>query len=528
METIVNIRKLLFEDLESQIQNLKTKYVGPDKPISEEDFKKIQEITNNKFYTLSWLTKKVGTGIIKAEDVYKYKEYFDIFEKNKNKFEHKDLNLYKTKEDLQKFLETIFSIREKDVEFEDIKGQDNYVSQSDIEKLTSTGGIKYLGMWNTYQVFRIHKSNEKTWKKYRDILGRCSGRGRGAKIDICTIGDYDYFQNYLKEHRLSNYFLLFNLNDPKSPYQLHHESRQFMDKNDRPVEDKMSLNYVDFYKFIAEKFPKYGLEKLVKYTEDEDSLLLPVAGKGWIDENGKQGEWETFGNGYKEAIHTYKDNKLYGPFTLYQSDGEIQTKGTMRNGTTVGDYIDYTLMNNIRSQGKYNSRGNRVGIWTFNLGEASTTDYMKMEIGKLELSGYTGDGTLRYLGTSKYADYPEKYGPFIFFHTNGKIAAKGKLIGDRPSGEWKYYNKKGELIAKGRWARGEKNGPWIDTIVKNGRKFTLKSVYSNGTPSLIYPKVEVYDAKGDFLYSGKAKNIYKTLGIDLNKVAEHHYISTMD
>ncbi len=254
MGSPINIKTLLFEDLQLQIQNLKNKYVGTDKPISEEDFVKIQDVSKNKFNNIAWLTKKVGTDIIKAEDIYKYKEYFEIFEKNKNKFEQKDLNLYKTKEDVQKFLDTVISIREKDVEFEDIKGQENYVSQSDIEKLTSTGGIDYLGMWNGYQVFRVFKVGEEVWKPYRDILGRCKGRDKGAKIDICTIGNYGYFKRYLKENKLSNYFLLFNLNDPLSPYQLHHETRQFMDKNDRNVEDRKGFNYVDFYDFIGKKF----------------------------------------------------------------------------------------------------------------------------------------------------------------------------------------------------------------------------------------------------------------------------------
>lgn len=528
METILDIRRLLFEDLESQIQNLKIKYVGSDKPLSEDDFTKIREITNDKFYTLAWLTKKAGTGIIKPEDIYKYKEYFEIFEKNKNKFEHKDINLYKTKEDLQKFLDTIISIREKDVEFEDIKGQDNYVSPAEIEKLTSTGGIEYLGMWKNFQVFRVFKSDEKTWKLYRDILGRCKGRGRGAKIDICTIGQFDYFKEYLRKHRLSNYFLLYDLNDPKSPYQLHHESRQFMDKNDSPVEEKKDFNHIDFYEFVAKKFPQYELPKLIKYTKRGDAIELPVPGKGWTDENGKQGEWETYDEGYKESVHTFKDNKLNGPFTIFFDDGSIETQGTFSKGIEVGDYVDFTPMNIIRAKGQYDRRGNKIGLWRHNIGEASTSDYVLMNMGYSDITGYTNDGVVRYIGKSKSPEFPDKYGPFTFFYKDGKIAAKGRLIGDRPSGEWKYFDKKGEVVAQGRWAEGEKNGPWLDTIVKNGRRYTIKSVYSKGTPSVLYPKVEVYDAKGDFLYSGKPKNIKKTLGIDMNNVAQHEYINVMD
>jgi len=529
MGSPINIKTLLFEDLQLQIQNLKNKYVGTDKPISEEDFVNIQDVSNKKFNNIAWLTKKVGTDIIKAEDIYKYKEYFEIFEKNKNKFEQKDLNLYKTKEDVQKFLDKIISIREKDVEFEDIKGQENYVSQSDIEKLTSTGGIDYLGMWNGYQVFKVSKVSEEVWKPYRDILGRCKGRNRGAKIDICTIGNYNYFKRYLKDYKLSNYFLLFNLNDPLSPYQLHHESRQFMDKNDRNVEERKGFNYVDFYDFIGKKFPKYSLETLKKFTDDSsDALLLPVAGKGLIDEKGKQGEWETFWDGELSSVHTYKDDKLDGPFVIYRSDGEIKSQGTMRKNNVVGDYVKYNSLGTITEKGKYNLGGNPIGIWRFNLGEASTTNYVLKDMKTFVITGYTENDTLRYLGLSKKPyTIPYKYGPFTFYHSNSKIAAKGKLIGDRQSGEWKYFDKDENLIAKGRWAYGEKNGPWTETIIKKGRKYLIKLTYSQGKP-LSSPKPEIFDARGDFLYSAKPKNIEQTLGLDLDKVARHEYIDTQD
>lgn len=172
--------KLLLEDLDLQIQQLKDKYVGESKSMSEEDFAKIQDVSNNKFYLLAWLTKRVGNKMIKNEDIYKYKEYFDIFEKNKNKFTHKDINLYKTNEDLQKFIDEVINVREGSIVYDEIQGKDNYVSQNDIEKLESTEGIKYLGMFQDetanknfkYQVFQVFGVNKNTWKVYRDVLGK--------------------------------------------------------------------------------------------------------------------------------------------------------------------------------------------------------------------------------------------------------------------------------------------------------------------------------------------------------------------
>ena len=77
-----NIRTILLEDLALQIQQLKDKYVGDGKPLKEEDFKKIEEVAHGKFYIIAWLTKKIGTNLLKSEDLYKWKEYIDIFTNN--------------------------------------------------------------------------------------------------------------------------------------------------------------------------------------------------------------------------------------------------------------------------------------------------------------------------------------------------------------------------------------------------------------------------------------------------------------
>ena len=122
MNLLSSLRFILLEDLASQIQQLKDKYVGEGKPMTQDDFNKIQEVSGGKFNNIAWLSKRVGTGMIKAEDIYKYKEYFEIFEKNKKKFTHKDLNLYRNAEDLQKFLDEFIQVREGVIVFNEIAG----------------------------------------------------------------------------------------------------------------------------------------------------------------------------------------------------------------------------------------------------------------------------------------------------------------------------------------------------------------------------------------------------------------------
>lgn len=216
------------------LELLKQKYVGEDNPVSEEVFKEIENVCLGKFNYIAWLTIKVSNNIIKSEDLYKYKEYFGIFEKHKSKFPIKDINQIKSREDLEVFLRKVTEIRDKKEELgTEVEDKDKYVSMNEIEKLNSVG-IQYLGMSDGYQVFEVPNeagNDEHAWKVYRNILGRCSG----GKIDICTIASVDHFRSYLNDYPGSSYFVIFNLSDPKSPYQIHFESRQYMDRNDRPL-----------------------------------------------------------------------------------------------------------------------------------------------------------------------------------------------------------------------------------------------------------------------------------------------------
>lgn len=236
MKMLEIIYNVLLESYD--IEKFKEKYVDAGK-VSEDTFNEIQKVSKNKTILIAWLLKKVAENIIKSEDVYKFEEYLNIFEKNKKEFPIKDISLYKTEDDVKNFIRKCIEIREKNVQLDVAPegSKENYVSPNDIQKLENVG-VKFLGMSDGYQVFEIPnevKDNEQTWKVYRDILGNCAGREQGAKIDLCTIAGFSNFKGYLSRYPGSSYFLMYNLSDPKSPYQFHFESKQFMDKNNQSI-----------------------------------------------------------------------------------------------------------------------------------------------------------------------------------------------------------------------------------------------------------------------------------------------------
>lgn len=495
MKLFEHLRRILLEDLELQIKQLKDKYVGEGKPMSENDFKKIQDVSMGKFYLLAWLSKRVGMGMIKPEDIYKYKEYFEIFEKNKKRFTHKDINLYKTKEDLNKFLDEVFEVREGDIKFDETIGQENFVSKSDIEKLESSGGIKYLGLYDNknmkYQVFQVSGVNQEVWKLYRDILGRCKGRASGAKIDICTIGDYEYFKMYLKDPKGSSYFVLFNLEDRNSPYQLHYESGQFMDKNDRNI---IPINQLQFFKFVGNLVPKYSIER----EDFPGAFSLPVEGKGGRGASGqKEGVWKTFNNGRVTEITTYRAGVPNGPFVNFFRDGKIDRKGTYKKGFYVGEFEEYYGDGDLLMKGVFSKDTQKIGIWHF--GDNRIVDFSS---DPPQMSGLTKNGKLRFIsdirGGNEYPNStPIVFGKIIYFYPSGGVEAIGQMGKREKIGNWTFYFPNGKIRGEGRYYNGLRDGEWVEVAeTEDGMEVILVNFYETGR---LINKAKVYDKKGNFL-----------------------------
>jgi antitoxin component YwqK of YwqJK toxin-antitoxin module len=497
------IRRILLEDLALQIQQLKDKYVGEGKPLKDEEFQKIQDLSHGKFYILAWLTKKIGTNLLKSEDLYKWKEYIDIFEKNKKKFKFQDLNLYKTLEDLQDFIETVIQIKEGDVKYEDIPQSSAFLSKNEIEKLTSTGGNKYLGFWKPeqglkkggldgYQVFEISEPTKENWKIYRDLLGRCRGRDKGATIEICTIAHFYHFKDYLKSDKGSKYIVLFNLNDPLSPYQLHVESQQFMNKNDV---ERFNFEPKFFYKWLSDKSETYNYEKIASHLE----IDVPVEGKGHQDEKGKQGVWKSFYRGGLEGIYTYVDNKRKGPFINFWGNGKVHERGTIK--PTKGDFIyidDYEKFFNegdLEQKGKYDEKGNRIGIWKMNMhyNTWGVTYVLKnYDDAKAPATGLTKNDVIKVVAEGNEYNFR---GKIIVFYPKGTPKALGQLTTlGRKTGNWTIFKPDGSIKLEGFFRNDKPTGNWTFFFTsKNGVEYLYSFDWDKKG------KGKLYNKRGEFI-----------------------------
>jgi hypothetical protein len=226
----------LYENILNEVseEQLRAQFVDSGK-ISEEDFDQIVAASKGKTAYMTWLCARVAKQDIKAEDIYKFADYLDVFEKNKRFFPSPDINSYRDARQVQDFTSKAIEIAEKNIDRTggNMEAGKNLVPLQGVEQLASVG-IKLLGTVDGYQCFKVPKSanNKEAWEVYKKWLANCANRAQGAKIEICTMAGFDHYQRYIKD---GDYYVFYNLNDPLSPYQFHYESNQFMDKNDKQV-----------------------------------------------------------------------------------------------------------------------------------------------------------------------------------------------------------------------------------------------------------------------------------------------------
>lgn len=221
----IRLSDLLKEALESRtmrlnevsMEQLRSQFVDTGK-ISEEDFQEIEDASNGKSAYATWLiTRVLGTKkvpqLIKQEDVYKYKEYLDIFTRNKRDYAIKDINQIKTKQQLDDWLSQTLEI--KDREGEDIS------TAKGINKSDKFAEFK-IGEVDGFDVYKIPKGRT-------DLYGMSCELGSGTEWCTATGNTRNHFDTYIKQDDM--YIFV----KGKEKYQFHYASNQFMDKNDSPI-----------------------------------------------------------------------------------------------------------------------------------------------------------------------------------------------------------------------------------------------------------------------------------------------------
>lgn len=209
-KTTINSRLLA----EISIEDLETQFVSTGK-VDSKTFKEAVSAAAGKTVYATWLVKKVADGLIKPEDVYKYKKYLSVFDRQKKRYPISDINQYKTAEDLRTFLKTTLDITQE--EKQDPSKQKG-VSKEDKYKQF------YIGSVDGFNVYKIPKGN-------KGLYGASCELGTGTEWCTATGKTREHYDDYISQGPL----YIFIKPGSSEKYQFHYESGQFMDKNDNPV-----------------------------------------------------------------------------------------------------------------------------------------------------------------------------------------------------------------------------------------------------------------------------------------------------
>ena len=199
---------------EASIAQLQSQFVDTNK-VSQEDFDKIKDATGGKGAYATWMTKKVADKVLKGEDIYKWKDYLQMFNRRKKDFKSPDINSYKTQSDIGEFIK-------KAIELRDEEGKDP-TKKKGVSKTDKFSDLK-IGEVDGFDVYEIPKGR-------KDLYNTSCELGSGTEWCTATGNTSNYFNQYIDEGPL--YIFMKPGSDEK--YQFHFESDQFMDKNDQSV-----------------------------------------------------------------------------------------------------------------------------------------------------------------------------------------------------------------------------------------------------------------------------------------------------
>lgn len=255
--------------LEVSLDQLKRDWVDSGK-LDAELFQIVCELANNQSAYVTWLVKRIsedpewqetiktvhqGAGHNWGDVVTEWNNWFEIFTKNKQYFEKKDINQYKK---VTEWVEAVVRAEQAIKDKKESKDIDNFK----IGSVVADNGVGYL----VYKLPKGHAEN----RQVSIALGRHAPEDRGW----CTAydsADVHYWDDHIAKEDL---YIFVNPKDRlRDKFQIqpgYYDSRPFPIKTDVRMDDDEVGPYLPFYDFLHEKegrkYPKF-YEKVKQLEE---------------------------------------------------------------------------------------------------------------------------------------------------------------------------------------------------------------------------------------------------------------------
>ena len=214
-----------------------------------------------------------------------------------------------------------------------------------------------------------------------------------------------------------------------------------------------------------------------------------------IDDNIHGIRKKYYANGQLASQYNYVNGKYDGEYVTYFYDGKVEKKGTYKNGNEVGQFEEYYSNGAMSTSMLLDESGKQNGVSIQY--DLDGKKYEEMEFSKGELKSitfYDKAGTAKILAEKKgkKIDYIRNY-------PDGKKSIVGQIADDERVGEWKYYDKYGNLTTIEKY----KDGKVTDT---------LKEFYSNG-------QLESFSVVND----GRRDGLFQAFNIFGDLISEGYY-----
>ena len=143
---------------------------------------------------------------------------------------------------------------------------------------------------------------------------------------------------------------------------------------------------------------------------------------------------------------------LEGPYEEYYENGQLKTKGTIRDGEVEGRWEEYYEDGQLMTKRTYKAGGYDGPYERYD------------ENGQLQMKGTYKDGVVD--------GWTEEY------YENGRLKTKGTYTGGYLDGPWEEYYENGRLMTKGTYKDGDRAGGW-EEYYENGQ-LQMKRTYNAG------------------------------------------------
>ena len=186
--------------------------------------------------------------------------------------------------------------------------------------------------------------------------------------------------------------------------------------------------------------------------------IYPIA----TDAHGlKQGAWKKLDDqGTCVYVGQFKDDKPYGVFQYFDTDGRIMTEMDFGTGGPVAYGKMYSVTGKVQAQGKYVNQL-KDSLWTFYTDDGLLLSEEMYVNGKKDGKSVTyHPGTKQPAEVKSYKNGLEQ-GPWIQYYLDGSKEAEGTYLDGNYDGRATWYFQDGKINIIGNYQHAVKDGIWV-------------------------------------------------------------------